>query len=113
MKKRMKWHWFVLLAGLSLYLLGLAPGVLPDRIDVIATILSGVTIASLVIFGFDHFHAGTRLAILMLTVGALALTTGLVLAREGHPYLLPLISIPAFGLGWVGLRALLKRKRIS
>ena len=88
----MKWHWFFLLVGLSLYLLGLAPGVLPDKIDVIATILSGVTIAS---------------------VGALALTTGLVLEREGHPYLLPLISIPASGLGWVGLRALLKRKGIS
>ena len=109
----MKWHRFLLLVGFGLYLLGLAPGVLPDKIDVIATIVSGLTIASLAIFGFDHFHVGIRLAILMIMVGTIAIIAGILLAREGHPYLLPLISIPAIGLSSVGLWELLKRKGSS
>ena len=100
----MKWHWFVLLAGLGLYLLVFISGLLPHRLDSVAVILAGVTIASIAIFGFDSIHIDRRLAVLMVTASLIILTAGIVLAWQGHDKLFWLLSAPAIGLGSFGLR---------
>ena len=100
----MKWHWFTLLAGLGLYLLVFIPGLLPHRLDSVAVILAGVTIASIAIFGFDSIHIDRKLAILMVGVSLVILIVGILLARQGHEKLFWVLSVPAIGLGLFGLR---------
>ena len=106
----MKWHWSLLSAGLVLYLLVLIPGILPHSIDVAVTILSGVSMASVAIFGFDSIHVDRRLAVLMLILGLIMLSVAISLARQGHVYLLLLLSVPAIGLGIFGARNLLDKR---
>ncbi len=106
----MKWHWSLLSAGLVLYLLVLIPGILPHSIDVVVTILSGVSMASVAIFGFDSIHVDRRLAVLMLILGLIMLSVGISLARQGHDYLLLLLSVPAIGLGIFGARNLIDKR---
>ena len=106
----MKWHWSLLSAGLVLYLLVLIPGILPHSIDVAFTILSGVSMASVAIFGFDSIHVDRRLAVLMLILGLIMLSVAISLARQGHVYLLLLLSVPAIGLGIFGARNLLDKR---
>lgn len=100
----MKWHWFVLLAGLGLYVLVFIPGFLPHTLDSMAVILAGVTFASVAIFGFDSTHIDRKLAILMIGASLIILTAGILLTRQGHTYLLLWLSAPAIGLGLFGLR---------
>jgi hypothetical protein len=106
----MKWHWSLLSAGLVLYLLVLIPGLLPHSIDVVVTILSGVSMASIAIFGFDSIHVDRRLAVLMLILGLIMLGMGFSLARQGHVYLLLLLSVPAIWLAIFGARNLIDKR---
>ena len=106
----MKWHWSLLTAGFALYLLVLIPGILPHSIDVAVTILSGVSMASVAIFGFDSIHVDRRLAILMIILGLIMLSVGISLARQGHVYILLLLSVPAIGLGIFGVRNLIDKR---
>ena len=93
-----------------MYLLVLIPGILPHSIDVAVTILSGVSMASVAIFGFDSIHVDRRLAVLMLILGLIMLSVAISLARQGHVYLLLLLSVPAIGLGIFGARNLLDKR---
>ncbi len=106
----MKWHWSVLTAGFALYMLVFIPGILPHPIDVAVTILSGVSMASVAIFGFDSIHVDRRLAVLMLILGLVMLSVGISLARQGHVHLLLLLSVPAIGLGIIGARNLIDKR---
>ena len=106
----MKWHWSLLTAGFILYALVLIPGILPHSIDVAVTILSGVSMASVAIFGFDAIHVDRRLAVLMLILGLVMLSVGILLARQGHVDLLLLLSVPALGLGVFGARNLMDKR---
>ena len=109
-KKYMNWYWIILLAGFGLYVLVLIPGLLPDSVDVIVAVLSGVTMISVAVFGFDTTHVDRRLAILMIILSLLMLVAGIVLARQGHIYILLLLSVPAIGLGLFGLRNLIDKR---
>lgn len=102
----MKWHWFALLAGLGLYILVLIPGLLPHTLDSVAVIFTGVTIASIAVFGFGSTHVDRRLAILIVGVSLSILTAGILLARQGHNNLFWLLSVPAIGFGLFGLQKL-------
>lgn len=91
-------------------MLVLIPGLLPDSVDVIVAVLSGVTMISVAVFGFDTTHVDRRLAILMIILSLLMLVAGIVLARQGHIYILLLLSVPAIGLGLFGLRNLIDKR---
>ena len=106
----MKWHWSLLTAGFILYALVLIPGILPHSIDVAVTILSGVSMASVAIFGFDSIHVDRQLAALMLILSLIMLSVGISLARQGHVYILLLLSVPAIGLGIFGARNLTDKR---
>jgi uncharacterized membrane protein YfcA len=106
----MKWHWSLLFAGLVLYLLVLIPGILPHSVDVAVMILSGVSMASVAIFGFDSIHVDRRLAVLMLILSLIMLSVGISLARQGHGYILLLLAVPALGLGIFGVRNLIDKR---
>ena len=82
----MKWYWVILLAGISIYLLVLGPGILPHEIDGVATILAGVNIASVALVGFDTTHVDRRLATLIIIARLILIATGIALAVQGHPY---------------------------
>ena len=103
----MKWHWSLLFAGFVLYLLVLIPRVLPHSVDVAVMILSGVSLLSVAIFGFDTVHVDRNLAILMITISLLMLIVGTVLARQGHGHILLLLAAPTLGLGMFGARKLM------
>lgn len=107
----MKWHWILLLAGLGLYALVLIPGLVPHTIDIAITVLAGMIIATVAVFGFDSTHVDRRLASLMVVVGSAVLLTGITLAWRGHAYSLVLLSVPAIGLGLFGLRKLLDERK--
>ncbi|CAG0983134.1 hypothetical protein ANAEL_01861 [Anaerolineales bacterium] len=106
----LKWHWFALLAGLGLYVLGVVPRLLPHTLDSVTVILAGVTIASIAVFGFGSTHVDRRLAVLMLMVSLIILTAGIVLARQGHNNLFWLLSVPVIGLGLFCLRKFFKKR---
>lgn len=106
----MKWHWSLLTAGFALYILVLIPGILPHSIDVAVTILSGVSMASVAIFGFDSIHVDRRLAILMIILGLIMLSVGISLAWQGHLYILLLLAAPVIGLGIFGARKLMDKR---
>lgn len=96
----------MLLAGSGLYALVLIPGFLPHTIDILVGALAGLTIATVALVGFDSTRVSRTLAWLMVALGFVMLVTGIVLARQGHAYLLLLLSVPAIGLGLFGLRKL-------
>ncbi len=106
----MKWHWFILLAGLGLYGLSVYPGLLPHTLDNMALILAGITIGSAAVFGFDPVLVNCRFGTLLIWLGIAIFSTGVVLAWFGHPHLLIPFSIPAVGLGVFGLRILFEKK---
>lgn len=106
----MKWHWVMLLMGLGLYVLVLIPGTLPHEIDSVVSMLAGVTIATVAIFGFDTTHVDRRLAILMIIVSVIMFVAGIALVRQGHPYVLLVLFMPAAGLGLFGARKLIENK---
>ncbi|MDP1716008.1 MAG: hypothetical protein Q8L41_14810 [Anaerolineales bacterium] len=106
----MKWHWVLLLAGLVLYVLALVPGILPHTIDIPVAMLAGVTIATVAVFGFDSTQVDRRLAGLIVVISLVLLVAGIVLARQGHVYILVLLSVPAIGLGSFGLRKLIDKR---
>ena len=93
-----------------MYALVLIPGILPHSIDVAVTILSGVSMASVAIFGFDSIHVDRRLAILMIILGLIMLSVGISLARQDHGYILLLLAVPALGLGIFGARKLMDKR---
>ncbi|MCL4270574.1 MAG: hypothetical protein KJZ72_13560, partial [Anaerolineales bacterium] len=103
----MKWHWSLLFAGFILYILVLIPGVLPHSVDVAVMILSGISLLSIAVFGFDTIHVDRILAVLMITLSLLMLIAGIVLAWQGHGYILFLLAVPALGLGMFGARKLM------
>lgn len=106
----MKWHWYILLAGLGLYGLAAFPGLLPHALDNMALILAGITIGSVAVFGFDPVLVDRRLGTLLIWLGIAIFSTGIVLAWFGHPHLLIPFSIPAVGLCVFGLRILYEKK---
>ena len=106
----MKWYWVIFLAGFGLYVLVLIPGLLPDSVDVVVTILSGVSMISVGVFGFDTTYVDRRLAILMIILSLVMLAAGIVLAHQGHVYILLLLSVPAIGLGLFGMRNLIDKR---
>ena len=106
----MKWHWVILLVGLGLYVLVLIPGILPHSADVAVTMLSGMGMVSVAIFGFDTTHVDRNLAILMISLSLLMLVVGIVLARQDHGNILLLLSMPALGLGIFGARKLMDKR---
>ena len=106
----MKWYWVIFLAGFGLYVLVLIPGLLPDSVDVVVTILSGVSMISVGVFGFDTTYVDRRLAILMIILSLVMLVAGIVLAHQGHVYTLLLLSVPAIGLGLFGMRNLIDKR---
>lgn len=106
----MKWHWFILLAGLGLYGLATFPGLLPDALDNIVLMLAGVIIASVAIFGFDPIPVNRRFGMVMIGMGVVTLGAGIVLAWLNHTYLLMLLSIPGAGLGVIGLRIFFEKR---
>ena len=105
----MKWHWIILLAGFGLYVLVLIPGILQHHVDVAVTILSGISMISVAVFGFDTAHVDWRLAILMIILSLVMLVAGIVLAHQGHVYILLLLSVLASGLGIFGWRKLINK----
>ncbi len=106
----MKWHWSLLFAGFVLYLLVLIPGVLPHSVDVAVMILSGISLLSVAIIGFDTVHVEGSLAVLMIILSLLMLIAGIVLAWQGHGYVLFLLTVPALGLGILGARKLMDKR---
>lgn len=106
----MKWHWVMLLIGLGLYVFVLIPGILPHSVDVVVMILSGISLLSVAVFGFDTVHVDRNLAVLMIILSLLMLIVGTVLAWQGHGYILLLLSVPAIGLGIFGMRKLLDKR---
>ncbi|MBV6391177.1 MAG: hypothetical protein KPEEDBHJ_00385 [Anaerolineales bacterium] len=106
----MKWHWSLLFAGFILYILVLIPGVLPHSVDVAVMILSGISLLSIAVFGFDTIHVDRILAVLMITLSLLMLIAGIVLAWQGHGYILFLLAVPALGLGMFGARKLMDKR---
>lgn len=106
----MKWHWCLLFAGFILYILVLIPGVLSHSVDVAVMILSGISLLSIAVFGFDTIHVDRILAILMITLSLLMLIAGIVLAWQGHGYILFLLAVPALGLGMFGARKLMDKR---
>jgi len=107
----MKWHWVILLAGLGLYVLVLIPGFLPHASDSVVSILAGVTLATVALFGFDTVHVSKRLALSMIILSLVMLLTGIVLARQGHPYVQLTLSVSAIGLGLFGTRMLIDNRK--
>ena len=107
----MKWHWVILLAGFGLYLLVLIPGILPHPVDTAVTIFSGLSMISVAAFGFDKAHVDRNVAIPMIILSLLMLVVGIVLALQGHRYILLLLSGPTVGLGVFGLRKLRNRRK--
>ncbi|GAB4455176.1 MAG: hypothetical protein HRF47_08180 [Chloroflexota bacterium] len=105
-----KWHWIVLLVGFGLYVLVPIPGILPHSVDVVVMILSGISLLSVAIFGFDTVHVEGGLAISMVTLSLLMLIAGIVLAWQGHGYILFLLAAPALGLGMFGARKLMDKR---
>ncbi len=106
----MKWHWVMLLMGLGLYVFVLIPGILPHSVDVAVTMLSGMGMVSVAIFGFDTSHVDRNLAILMIILSLLMLVVGIVLARQDHGNILLLLSMPALGFGIFGARKLMDKR---
>lgn len=106
----MKWYWVMLLMGLGLYVLVLVPGILPHEIDSVVSMLAGVTMATVALFGFDTTHVNTRLATLMIIVSLIMFATGIALARQGHPYVQLILYVPAAGLGLFGARKLIENR---
>ena len=109
-KTYMKWHWIILLAGFGLYMLVVTPGILQHPVDVAVIILSGLSMISVAAFGFDTISVDRRLAILMIILSLIMIVAGIVLASQGHIYILPLLSVPASGLGVFGLRKLINKR---
>lgn len=107
----MKWHWIMLLVGLGLYTLVLFPGLLPHSVDSMVAILAGVTIASVAMFGFVSTHVDRRLARLLIVLSLIMLVIGIMLARQGHPYSLVVLSVPAIGMGLFGLRKIFDERK--
>ena len=105
----MKWHWITLLAGFGLYMLVLIPSIPQHPADVAVIILSGISMISVAVFGFDTTHVDRRLAILMIILSLVMLVAGIVLAHQGDIYILLLLSVPASGLGVFGLRKLINK----
>lgn len=101
----------MLLMGVGLYMLVLIPGILMHGIDSVITMLAGVTIATVAVFGFDTTHVSSRLATLMIILSLIMLATGMTLARLGHPYVQLVLSVPAAGLGLFGARKLIEKKK--
>lgn len=91
----MKWHWVMLLMGLGLYVLVLILRILPHAIDNVVAMLAGAVIATVAVFGFDTTHVNKRFATLMLVLSLLMLAIGIALARQGHPYVQLILSVPA------------------
>ena len=106
----MKWHWVMLAVGLGLYGFVLVPGFLPHAIDIIVILLSGVTIASVAVFGFDTTQVDRSFASLMFVVSLMIFAAGITLARQGHDQTLVLLFVPAIGLGSFGLRKLIDKR---
>lgn len=107
----MKWHWMLLLAGLGLYGLVLVPGFLPHTMDIAVAMLAGMIIATVAVFGFDSTHVDKRLATLMVATGLIMLVAAIVLAWQGHSYLLLLLTVPALSLGLFGLRKIHEERK--
>ena len=107
----MKWRWMLLLAGLGLYALVLVPGFLPHTMDLPIAMLAGLTIATIALLSFDSTRVDRRLAIAMITVSLIVLAAAIVLAWQGHTYLLLLLTMPALGLGLFGLRKLREERK--
>ena len=107
----MKWQWVILLAGLGLYVLVLVPGFLPHTSDSVVALVAGVTLATVAVFGFDTNHVSRRLAALMIIVSLIMFSAGIVLARQGHPYVQLALSVPATGLGFFGARMLIDKRK--
>ncbi len=106
----MKWHWVVLAAGLGLYGLVLVPEILPHAIDIVVTILAGVILATVAVFGFDSTRVNRKFASLMVIISLVMLAVGISLARDGHVYILFVLSVPAAGLGLFGVRKLIEKR---
>lgn len=107
----MRWQWVILLVGLGLYSFALIPGILPHSVDVVIIILSGVSLFSVAVLGFDTIHVEGSLAIQLIILSLLMLIAGIVLARQGHEYILLLLAVPALGLGVFGARKLLDGRK--
>ncbi|MBI5944754.1 MAG: hypothetical protein HY864_10330 [Chloroflexi bacterium] len=73
-------------------------------------IASGISLLSVAVFGFDTVHVDRNLAVLMLILNLIMLSVGISLARQGHVYLLLLLSMPAIGLGIFGARNLTDKR---
>jgi len=106
----MRWHWFALLGGMGLYVVALVPRVLPHTIDIAVAMIAGAIIATVAVFGFDSAQFDKRLARFMAVIGLVLLVTGIVLAWQGHVYIMAILSVPAIGLGLFGLRKLYKER---
>ena len=102
----MKPQWVILLLGFGLYAFALIPGLLPHRLDIIAMVISGMLLGSLVIIGFDLPYHPKQVGRIFLTIGALLLLAGIMMALFGHPYYLFVIAVPSLGAALLGLQAL-------
>ncbi|HNE05992.1 MAG TPA: hypothetical protein PLT08_15810 [Anaerolineales bacterium] len=78
--------------------------------DVAVMILSGISLLSVAIIGFDTIHVEGSLAVLMVILSPLMLITGIILAWQGHGYILFLLAVPALGLGILGARKLMDKR---
>lgn len=99
----MKWHWVLLLIGLGTYSLIITPILLHDTTDVVVLLLSGMTVVSFAIFGFDSHHLSRRLAAWMIIAAILLAATVILLVRDGRGLML-VLCIPALALGGIGLQ---------
>lgn len=104
-----KWHWVLLLAGLGTYSLIITPALLHDAIDAVVLLVSGTTVVSFAIFGFDSAQLSRRLAAWMIITAVLLAATGILLVRDGRVFMLILV-IPVLALGGVGLQKYFRRE---
>lgn len=97
----MKWHWILLLVGLGIYGLIIVPTLLHDTTDFVVLLMSGITVVSFAVFGFDPAQNSRRFAVWMIFASVLLAATAILLVRDGRLFMLVLF-IPALALGGFG-----------